>query len=145
MGEDPDGLVRGFLFSFKAAFGGVTALPVPDTLRYTWTSKNDTTILFPLDTLFRKFTVVVRSVDNGFAGCPMGSIVRLTPFAYWDKNDNGMYDCTRSTLAGLERAMDPTGASLVFPIRNSPPSVAFCRIRTTRPMCSSSRTRRSRR
>ncbi len=124
-GEDPDGLVRGFLFSFKAAFGGVTALPVPDTLRYTWTSKNDTTILFPLDTLFRKFTVVVRSVDNGFSGLPDGSIVRLTPFAYWDKNDNGMYDGTDQMLAGLEPAMDPTGASLVFPIRNSPPSVAF--------------------
>ena len=124
-GEDPDGLVRGFLFSFKAVYGGVTALPVPDTLRYTWTSKNDTTILFPLDTLFRKFTVVVRSVDNGFGGLPDGSVVRLTPFAYWDKNDDGMFDADDQKLPDLEGAMDMKGASLVFPIRNSPPSVTF--------------------
>ena len=124
-GEDPDGLVRGFLFSFKAVHDGVTALPVPDTLRYTWTAKNDSTILFPLDTLFRKFTVVVRSVDYGFAGLPDGSIVRLTPFPYRDMNDNGMYDSGDQQLTTLEGAMDPKGASLVFPIRNSPPSVTF--------------------
>ncbi len=124
-GEDPDGLVRGFLFSFKAVYGGVTALPVPDTLRYSWTTKNDSTILFPLDTLFRKFTVVVRSVDNGFRGLPDGSIVRLTPFVYWDKNDDGMYDGEDEKLPDLESSMDPNGASLVFPIRNSPPSVSF--------------------
>src|SRR5512135_2756999 len=79
-GESPNGLVRGVLFSFTVVTGGVTSLPAPDTLRYTWVTSNDSTIRFPLDTLFRKFAVVVRAVDNGFAGLPEQSIVRMLPF-----------------------------------------------------------------
>ena len=69
-GEDPDGVVRGYLFGFRIVALRVTSPPVPDTMRYVWTAATDTTILFPLDTLFRRFAVTVRAVDNSFAGLP---------------------------------------------------------------------------
>ncbi len=122
-GESPNGLVRGFLFSFKVVTGSVTTLPTPDTLRYSWVTKNDSTFLFPMDTLYRKFAVVVRAVDYGFQGLPEQSIVRLLPFPFWDKNDNGVYDGTDEQLGTLSGAIDPVGAVQTFPIRNSPPTI----------------------
>jgi hypothetical protein len=124
-GEDPDGVVRGYLFAFSIVATNVTAPPSPDTLRYTWTSANDTTLLFPLDTLFRRFLVVVRGVDQEFPGLPKGSVVRLYPFPYRDVDDNGIFGGSDVQLPGLAGAMDPKGAALTFPIRNSPPSIAF--------------------
>jgi hypothetical protein len=122
-GEAPNGLVRGYLFSFKVVRENVTSLPSPDTLRYTWVTRNDSTILFPLDTLFRKFAVVVRAVNDGFIGLPEQSIVRMMPFPYWDKNDDGIYSATDQRLDELKDAIDPVGAVQTFPIRNTPPSI----------------------
>ena len=124
-GESPNGLVRGFLFSFKVVTGSVTTLPTPDTLRYSWVTRNDSTVLFPMDTIFRKFAVVVRAVDNGFAGLPEHSIVRMLPFAFWDKNDDGLFDGDDQRLDALSRAVDPVGAVQTFPIRNTPPTIAL--------------------
>jgi hypothetical protein len=124
-GESPNGLVRGFLFSFTVVTGNVTTLPTPDTLRYTWVTTNDSTVLFPMDTLFRKFAVVVRAVDYTFRGLPEQSIVRLLPFPFWDKSDNGVFDGADSLLDGLSKAIDPVGAVQTFPIRNTPPTIAL--------------------
>jgi hypothetical protein len=124
-GESPDGLVRGYLFSFKVVTGTITTLPQPDTLRYTWVTKNDSTLLFPLDTLFRRFAVVVRAVDDGFAGLPEHAIVRMQPSPYWDKNDNNMFDGTDERLTSLIAATDPVGAVQTFPIRNTPPTIGL--------------------
>ncbi len=124
-GDDPDGVVIGFLFSFKVVTENVTSLPVPDTLRYIYTLRNDSTLFFPLDTLFQKFAVVVRSVDNSFGGLPEGSIVRMTPFPFRDMNDDGMYNTGDQELPLLSQAIDPRGAVQTFPIRNTPPTVSF--------------------
>jgi hypothetical protein len=124
-GEAPGGVVRGFLFGFRTVSGPVSSVVPPDTQRYVWTTANDTTILFPLDTLFRYFAVTVRSVDNSFPGLGEKSAVRLFPFAYWDKNDNGFFDAGDVQLPGLVAATDPGGSVLTFPIRNSPPVVTF--------------------
>ena len=124
-GEDPDGTVVGFLFGFTTVTGNVTTVPQPDTIPYTWVTGNDTTLLFPLDTLFKKFAVIVRSVDNQFAGLPPQSIVRLQPFPYLDRNNNGVFDGNDMRLPTLSAAMDPVGSVLTFPIRNSPPSVSW--------------------
>ena len=124
-GESPDGLVRGYLFSFKVVTGSITTLPAPDTLRYSWVTKNDTTLLFPMDTLFRKFAVVVRAVDFGFPGLPDQSIVRMLPFPFWDKDDNGVFDGADQRLDALSGAVDPVGAVQTFPIRNTPPAIAL--------------------
>ena len=77
-GEDPDGVIKGYLFAFGVFSSQVTSIPNPDTLRYSWLTKNDTLIAFPLDTLFRNYTVFVRSVDNTFQGLPEQSIVRFS-------------------------------------------------------------------
>lgn len=122
-GEDPDGLVRGYLFAFVAYKAG--GFPSPDTLRYTWVTKNDSVMQFPLDTLFRYFTVFVRAVDNTFDGLPKQSIVRLHPSPYHDTNNNGVFDGGDVALPTLRGAMDPAGASLAFPIKNTPPTIAF--------------------
>lgn len=122
-GEDPDGVVTGFLFGFSIVTGNVTSLPVPDTLRYTWVGRNDTTLLFPMDTVFRKFMVAVRAVDNTFPLVPGLTTVRLTPVPYWDKNDNGVLDGEDQQLSGLAAAVDPKGAVLTFPVRNTPPTI----------------------
>ena len=124
-GEDPDGVVVGYLFGFVTVTGNVTTVPQPDTMAYTWVTSNDTTLLFPLDTLFKRFAVVVRSVDNQFGGLPAQSIVRLRPFPYWDRNSNGVLDGEDMQLPALAAAMDPTGSVLTFPIRNTPPSVGW--------------------
>ena len=125
-GDDPDGVVIGYLISLKIVTQNVTSLPVPDTLRYVYTSRNDTTFFFPLDTLFQKFAVVVRSVDNSFGpGLPEGSIVRMLPFPFLDRNDNGIFDSGDQQLPLLGQAIDPRGAVQTFPIRNTPPTVSF--------------------
>jgi hypothetical protein len=124
-GESPDGLIRGYLFSFKVVTENVTTLPSPDTLRYAWVTRNDSTFLFPLDTLFRRFAVVVRAVDDAFPGLPEHSSVRMLPFPFWDKNDNGVFDATDERLDALSQAVDPVGAVGTFPIRNTPPSIGL--------------------
>jgi len=124
-GEDPDGVVRGYLFGFRIVSLPVTAAVFPDTLRYVWTTSTDTTILFPLDTLFRRFAVTVRAVDNTFSGLSEHSPVRLSPFPYWDSNDNGVFDGGDLRLEALSAAVDPLGKTLTFPIVNSPPTVSF--------------------
>ncbi len=124
-GEDPDGVIKGYLFAFGVFSSQVTSIPNPDTLRYSWLTKNDTLIAFPLDTQFRNYTVFVRSVDNTFQGLPEQSIVRFSQGPFWDKNDNGMLDAEDATLPDLLSAVDPRGAILTFPIRNTPPTLAF--------------------
>ncbi|MBI5474518.1 MAG: hypothetical protein HY961_19445 [Ignavibacteriae bacterium] len=122
-GEDPDGLVRGYLFGFVKV--RLSQSPSPDTVRYTWVTKNDTLIQLPHDTLFRYYTVFVRAVDNTFPGLSEKSSVRLTPNPYLDRNANGVFDGSDSVLTTLTAAMDPVGAMLVLPIRNSPPTIEF--------------------
>lgn len=124
-GDDPNGVVTGFLFSFKVVTENVTSLPVPDTLRYVYTQKNDSTLSFPLDTLFQKFAVIVRSVDNSFSGLAEGNIVRMVPFPFLDRNDNGIFDSGDQQLPLLTAALDPKGAVQTFPVRNTPPTVGF--------------------
>jgi len=124
-GEDPDGVVRGYLFGYRVVQSSVTVPASPDTMRYTWTNATDTLILFPLDTAFLRFAVTVRAVDNGFTGLPEHAAVRIAPFPYLDANDNGVFDAGDIRLDALAGAMDPSGSTLTFPIVNTPPAVSF--------------------
>lgn len=121
-GEDPDGYVIGYLFGYVQ---GITALPNPDTITYTWTSRTDSLVQFPLRTARADFFVAVRAVDNSFEGLPEGAVIRLSPKPFWDRNRNGVEDAGDIALPGLMDAMDPAGARQKFPIRNSPPLVEF--------------------
>ena len=121
-GEDSDGYVVGYLFSFAQR---LTVLPNPDTLTYVFTTRTDTTVLFPLTTSTETFLVVVRAIDNTFKGLPVGATVRLSPTPYWDKNGNGINDAGDVPLPELNGSMDRQGARQRFPIKNSPPTVGF--------------------
>ena len=49
----------------------------------------------------------------------------MTPTPYWDKDTNGIFDAGDVVLNGIVTAADPKGAILLFPIRNTPPTVQF--------------------
>jgi len=74
-GVDPDGFVKGYFFSF-------------DSLRWTFTTRNDSLFALKLNTTDTTYSFFVAAVDN-------------------------------------EGLVDPTPASLRYPIQNTPPSVAF--------------------
>lgn len=124
-GEDPDGWVRGYLFTYFNA-DSFPSNQIPDTISYTWNIKNDSLIAFPLLAAYYRFTVFVRAVDNTFKdSLNAQAIVRLKPVPYWDKNLNGILDESDVLLNGLSGAIDPVGAKQIFTIKNSPPKVEF--------------------
>ena len=126
-GEDPDGIVKGFLFAFYKT-DSVQGNQVPDTLGYTWVTGNDSLVSFPLLSAKERFTVIVRAVDNTLKdSISVGGIVRLNPQPYWDKNCNNIYDHDDLLLSNLKYAIDPTGAKQIFSIKNSRPRVEFAK------------------
>ena len=127
-GEDPDGTVEGYLLSVGNFKPSPSKIPTPDTMKYAWVTVTDTLIALPLRAIRDSFTVVVRAVDNTFKQAPMipqGAVIRMTPQPYWDKDTNGVFDAGDVELSSLQTAADPKGAILLFPIRNTPPTVQF--------------------
>src|SRR5437867_3857886 len=61
--EDPDGIIKGYLL---AAGKFATSGQLPDTLRWVWTTKNDSVIAFPLLVRQDTFEIAVRACDNNF-------------------------------------------------------------------------------
>jgi photosystem II stability/assembly factor-like uncharacterized protein len=124
-GDDPDGIIKGYLFaSGKLTLtGGTTDNPVGG---WRWKTTNDTVIAFPLLVRHDTFQVLVRGVDNTFGGVlPDQALVWLTPQAYWDRNEDGMFDSGDVALTFPQNSIDPKGATLGMPVRNQPPAVTF--------------------
>jgi len=127
-GEDPDGMVKGYLLAIGNFKPSPTKIPFPDTMTYTWVTVTDSLVALPLRAIRDSFTVVVRAVDNTFKQAPMlpsGAIIRMTPNPYWDRDTNGVFDPGDIALSNIESAADPKGAILLFPIRNTPPTIQF--------------------
>jgi len=126
-GEDPDGYVTGYLFGVAKVSLPVSGIPQPDTIVWSWTTRNDTLIAFPLVTVRDTFTVFVRAVDNTFGGEVDSeyAIIRFTPQPFWDHNRNGVFDEQDQLLLRIMSAVDPRGANQWMPVRNQPPSVRF--------------------
>ncbi len=108
-GDDPDGFIAGYYISF-------------DSSRWTFTTKNDSIFSLPIFGRDTSYTFYVRAVDNQGnkqydASGPFGA----EPFT--DLNNNGKYDQGEPFID--LGAIDPTPASLKFPIENSPPHVEF--------------------
>lgn len=121
-GDDPDGIVRGYLFAsgrLSAADGTL------DTVTWHWVTTNDTLLAFPLLVRQDTFQVFVRAVDNTFVE-PIDehAPVRLSPFPYADRNSNGVPDAGEG-LPSIIGAMDLDGATLGMPLLNQPPSLVF--------------------
>ncbi len=108
-GDDPDGFVAGYFFSF-------------DNSSWKFTSSNDSVFSLSLSGSDTTYSFFVRAVDN------QGNHVYdhdgpYGPEPYHDLNGNGAYDKGEPfTDLGL---WDPTPASLDYPIRNTPPVVEF--------------------
>ncbi len=126
-GEDPDGYVSGFLIATGSFSTKLQQIPVPDTLTYTWTTRNDTIIALPLYAKRDSFTIIIRAVDNRFPASTLtnGARVKGFPNPYWDKDSSGSYSGGDVLLTGLSAAVDPVGALQLFPVINTPPKVQF--------------------
>lgn len=121
-------MVEGYLLAVGNFKPAPTKIPYPDTMTYTWVTATDSLIALPLRAIRDSFTVIVRAVDNTFKQPPKlspGAIIRMTPQPYWDVDTNGIYDAGDIVLSSLQSATDPKGAILLFPIRNTPPTVQF--------------------
>jgi hypothetical protein len=122
-GEDRDGFVNGYLLSIVP---DLIVVPHPDTLAYRFVTATDSLIAFPLRKDRQTFLVDVHAVDNTFTyPLPAGSIIRITPFPYWDQNDNGVFDGSDVRLNTLADAMDPNGAKQRFPTINTAPEIDY--------------------
>lgn len=108
-GDDPDGFIAGFFFSF-------------DGNAWHFTTKNDSVFALALSGSDTTYTFSVRAVDDQGnrtwdANGPYG------PEPFTDKNGNGRYDIGEPFIDfGL---WDPTPATLRYPVQNTPPVVEF--------------------
>lgn len=122
-GEDPDGYVIGYLV---AVVPDIAVIPTPDTLTYFFVTTTDSVISFPLRQKRETFLVAIHAIDNTFnVRLPSMAPVKLSPFAYWDKNGNGTFDGGDVRLDGLAGAMDQGGAKQQFPTINTPPTIEY--------------------
>lgn len=113
-GDDPDGLVVGFYFSW-------------DGVDWSFTTKNDSTFALKIGASDTTFAFRVAAVDNYGNGKYDAEIVRnnvnLGPEPFIDANNNGKYDKGETYFDIGD--MDPTPASQEFPIKNSPPTMEW--------------------
>ena len=127
-GEDGDGTVVGYLFASGKFLTASKQLPQPDTIAWTWTTKTDTFLAFPLLKQRDTFDLAIKAVDNTFHPLWPDSVhpsIRLSPFPYWDVDTNGRFNAGDIELPLLTGAMDPKGAVQPMPIVNQPPTVVF--------------------
>ncbi len=108
-GVDPDGFVIGYLVSV-------------DSVHWSFTTRNDSVFSFRINTIDTTYSFFVSAVDNHGNGrwdasTPWG------PEPFTDVNGNNVYDPGEPYVDFGN--VDPTPASLKFPIENSPPNVSF--------------------
>jgi hypothetical protein len=111
-GDDPDGFILGFYFSW-------------DNVNWTFTTNNDSLFALQIGVVDTNYIFQVSAVDNGGNGVYDDQITQnginygREPFV--DNNGNGIFDNGEKYYdIGL---IDPTPASIKFPIKNSAPIV----------------------
>lgn len=127
-GEDPDGVVKGFLVASGRLYSTPSPSSYSDTVLWRMRLSNDSVIAFPLKTKRDTFQLSVRAVDNSFPfNLPDGALVKFVTggTAFWDKNENKVFDAGDMLLTGLPGAVDPKGAVLAMPVVNQPPTITF--------------------
>ena len=108
-GDDPDGFVRGFLFSW-------------DRRSWYFTLRNDSVFALALSGASGAYELSVVAVDNSARALPPADTLLVV--AYADANGNGIHDGGEE-FAGLEGATDLSPARLTYSIANSAPQVYF--------------------
>jgi hypothetical protein len=113
-GDDPDGFVIGYYFSWNGK-------------QWAFTKSNDSLFSLQIGIKDTTYTFLVSAVDNGGNGVYDNDIVEndvnYGPEPFTDLNGNGKYDKGEPFVdIGL---IDPSPASIKFPIKNSPPTVEW--------------------
>jgi photosystem II stability/assembly factor-like uncharacterized protein len=128
-GDDPDGIVKGFLFAsgkFMMPGKSLDQLDSLNVIRWSWTTAYDTFVAFPLIVKRDTFDIAIRAVDNTFQQVlPPNAIVRFKPEPFWDVNDNGQFDNGDVALPSLSSAIDLKGTTQAVPLLNIPPKINF--------------------
>lgn len=111
-GDDPDGLVVGFYFTW-------------DGVNWTFTTKNDSLFALQIGASDTSYDFKVAAIDDGGNGIYDSKVFKngidFGPEPFIDKNNNGVYDAGEKYFdIGL---IDPNPASLRFPIKNSAPII----------------------
>ncbi len=106
-GDDPDGIVVGYAFSW-------------DARHWFYTVKNDSIFSLQISSNDSSYTFAIAAVDNSLKSYPSeGAFLQFN-----DANHNGYYDDGEEFI-GLTGATDLTPARTQFQIRNSPPEIYF--------------------
>lgn len=106
-GDDPDGIVVGFAWSW-------------DAKNWFYTEKNDSVFSLQISSNDSVCMFAVSAIDNSLKTYPAEG--ERLQFA--DNNSNGFYDDGEEFI-GLTGAADLTPARTKFPVRNSPPEIYF--------------------
>lgn len=127
--EDPDGVIKGYLFSFDTVrYYDSTGIVDPlHQIGWRWRSGQDTIIAFPLERKRQTFYVAVKAVDNNMTtSINDHALIRfVSGEAYWDKDENGSFDGNDIKITFPANSIDPTAATLDMPTLNQPPTVVF--------------------
>ncbi|MCH7965623.1 MAG: hypothetical protein IH852_16990 [Bacteroidetes bacterium] len=113
-GDDPDGLIVGYYFSW-------------DNILWEFTPSNDSLFALQIGANDTTFTFHVSAVDNGgnivYDDRVFQNGIDFGPEPFVDENDNGVYDEGEFFYdIGL---IDPTPAEFDFPLRNSAPTIEW--------------------
>ena len=106
-GDDPDGLVIGYAISWNEK-------------DWFFTRNNDSTFALQVESSDTTFGFSVAAIDNSLKQYPNEG----TRLDYSDINGNNRWDAGETFLL-LDGAIDPSPAKLLFPIKNSPPILAW--------------------
>ncbi|MCU7492418.1 MAG: hypothetical protein ACM3UR_14620 [Bacteroidota bacterium] len=118
-GDDPDGLVVGYYFSW-------------DDVHWSYTTKNDSVFALKIGASDVSYNFKVAAVDNGGNGVYDNSVVQngidFGPEPFVDQNGDGKYTPGEKFYdIGL---IDPKPASLKYPLKNSAPQLEFNQLTT---------------
>ena len=115
-GEDPDGSVLGYYFRW----GSIDS-------KWSFTTSNDSTFSLPIGSADTTYVIEVMAVDvqgnKKYDNSVKWNGTDIGPEPFIDKNNNGIWDKGEKYFdIGM---IDPTPASLKFPIKNSPPEIEW--------------------
>ena len=113
-GDDPDGLIVGYYYSW-------------DGVNWTFTDLNEILFSLQIGAADTTYTFKVSSVDNGGNGIYDSNVfqngIDFGPEPFIDKNNDGIYNRGDEFYdIGL---IDPTPASLNFPLKNTAPTISW--------------------
>lgn len=113
-GDDPDGLVIGYYFTW-------------DNVNWHFTTSNDSTFSLQVGEADTNYVFKIAAIDNSGNGVYDNQVIRNSinfgPEPFIDLNGNGVYDVGEPfTDIG---AVDPNPAQITIPIRNSAPTIQW--------------------